>query len=205
MDVYRLKKAVGPVGATIIVALLLVLIIGQRAGWFGQSSDWSTYHDKTFAVTRVVDGDTIRVRQPDGDENTTAIRLWGIDTPELQHRSDGPAAQPWGAEARDLAIELVDGKMVTLKLEMHDTRDKYGRLLAYVHLPDGRSLNEIMLQRGLARAELRFSHSLINEYEALEKQARREMKGRWGGLPPGWVVEKSKAGSTRPTREEARP
>ena len=181
VDVFKLKRKIGPFGVALLIALMLLFMLAKRSGVVGQGSDWDTYNNKTFTVTRVVDGDTLHVDHPDGDKRTTVIRFWGIDTPEVQHRHDGPADEPFAQEAKAVATELAMGKRVTLLLEPHDQRGNYGRLLAYVILPDGRSLNEILIERGLAHADMRFSHRLLNEYEAIQKQAKRERRGMWAG------------------------
>lgn len=179
VDVFKLKRKLGPFGAVLVIALILLFMLARHSGVVGQGSDWDTYNNKTFLVTHVVDGDTLHVDHPDGNKRTTVIRFWGIDTPEIQHRSDGPADEPFGREAKAVATELAMGQRVTLLLEPHDQRGNYGRLLAYVILSDGRSLNEILIERGLAHADMRFSHRLLNEYEAIEKQAKREHRGMW--------------------------
>jgi micrococcal nuclease len=63
-------------------------------------------------VTYVVDGDTIKVRDTGGHDST--VRLIGVDTPET--KKPGARAECGGAEATDLARELVDGKTVWLRL-----------------------------------------------------------------------------------------
>ena len=45
--------------------------------------DTDRYHDKTFRVARVVDGDTLDIQVADRDKPVTRIRLWGVDTPEV--------------------------------------------------------------------------------------------------------------------------
>lgn len=182
VDVHKLQRTLGPVGATIVVALILLYILAQQSGVLtpkGSRTDWDTYHNKTFMVNRVVDGDTLHVDHPDGDKKTTTIRFWGIDTPEINHGFDDKPDQPFGLEAKAVAQALAEGKRVTLLLEAHDQRGKYGRLLAYVMLPDGRSLNEILIERGLAKADQRFEHHLMNKYVSLESKAKREHLGMW--------------------------
>jgi micrococcal nuclease len=85
---------------------------------------------------------------------------------------------------------------VTLYLEEHRTRDKYGRLLAYIELPDGRFLNEVLLSEGFAYADPRFRHSFYHKYKQLETTARSQKKGLWSNVTPEqmpkWRQEKSK-------------
>jgi micrococcal nuclease len=140
--------------------------------------DFEKYHGKTFTVVKVVDGDTIDINIPDGEYKHTRIRLWGIDAPEIEEPNTPPAY--FGPEAAEFAKKLSYKKNVTIYLdENNDTRDKYGRLLAYVKLPDGRFLNEVTLSEGYAYADWRFHHSLYHKYKQLEAAARRQKKGLW--------------------------
>jgi len=139
--------------------------------------DIEKYHAKTFTVVNVVDGDTIDINIADGKYDRTRIRLWGIDTPETKSEKFG--AMYFGPEAVDFTKKLAIGKQVTIYFEEHRSRGKYGRLLAYVQLPDGRFLNEVLLTEGFAYADLRFRHSFYNKYKQLEANARSQKKGLW--------------------------
>ncbi len=152
--------------------------------------DFQKYHTKTFTVVKVVDGDTIDIDIPDVNDSYTRIRLWGIDTPETKNPDLG--VMYFGPEAAEFATKLVLGKPVTVFLdEGNNTRGKYGRLLAYVQLPDERFLNEVLLTEGYAYADLRFRHSFYNKYKQLEASAHSGKKGLWKTvLPeqlPGWL------------------
>jgi endonuclease YncB( thermonuclease family) len=177
---HLIYRRFGLAGAVVAIVLILLAALFQQSKSLPVHGDWDTYHQKTFKVVHVIDGDTIRVDQPDGDKKSTTIRFWGIDTPELQHRDTDPPDQPFAREARDLARQLVDQRMVTLQLERHSLRDRHGRLLAYIYLPDGRCLNEIMIEHGYARADQRYGHSQLNRYVELESTARRKRLGIWG-------------------------
>jgi micrococcal nuclease len=87
--------------------------------------------------------------------------------------------EPLGQEAGTYCRRLCEGRIVRLELDGRELRDPYGRLLAYVQLPDGTWLNEQMLAAGLARNEDRFPHRQSQRYEALEKQARHDRVGIW--------------------------
>jgi micrococcal nuclease len=169
--------------AAILIPLVLGLLswLDHRGHLIYGGSDLARYHDQTFAVARVVDGDTLHVQAPDGSRPTTVIRLWGIDTPEVARRRDGVdlPAQPFAEEAKALTRGLCEGKKVRLKLESHSTRDRYGRLLAHVELADGEVLNERLLTEGLARFEARFSHDRLSTYDRLEREAKRSRRGLW--------------------------
>jgi len=97
-------------------------------------------------VERVLDGDTVVLA---GGEH---VRLLGIDAPELhpgRPGHNGPFPEP-GAEAAAAALRgLVEGKLV--RVERHG-RDRYGRTLARLGLPDGTDVSEELLRRGLVVA-----------------------------------------------------
>ena len=95
-----------------------------------------------YAVTDVVDGDTIHVVGPDGGE--IKVRVIGIDAPER------------GVCGADLATEamtaMVGGKSVTLTMGGDgEDLDRYGRALRYVDV-DGQDAGLTLIQYGLARA-----------------------------------------------------
>ncbi len=152
-----------------------------------EAYDFEKYHEKTFTVINVVDGDAIDIDIPNGKYNHTRIRLWGVDTPETKDQK----TRVIGREAADFTMKLALGKQVMIYLEEHRTRSKYGRLLAYVQLPDRRFLNEVLLTEGFAYADLRFRHSFYNKYPQLEASARSRKKGLWEKvtrhLLPEWL------------------
>jgi len=164
----------------VVAAVLSAMaVVDRRGGMLHQGGDWQRYHGRAFTVLRVVDGDTLLVDEPDGEQPATRVRLWGIDTPEMHVTDADRGPEPLAQEATDFAKRLAEGQRVVLELERHDTRGRYGRLLAYVRLPDGTYLNEQLLMVGLARAEQRFSHSQMDRYVLLERQAKHDEVGLW--------------------------
>jgi micrococcal nuclease len=147
-----------------------------------KARDYEKYHKKTFTVVNIVDGDTIDIDIPDGKYERTRIRLWGIDTPETKHPERG--VMYFGPEAAEFTTKLALGKQVTIYLEEHRTRGYYGRLLAYVQLPDRRFLNKVLLSEGFAYADTRFRHSFYYTYKQLESAARSQKKGLWEKVTP---------------------
>ncbi len=175
--------------ASIVLLLALVAVLDRAvhtarretapaAANLSNPVDLEKYHGRTFNVVKVVDGDTIDINIPDANYPHTRIRLWGVDTPETEKSPGGEMY--FGNEASEFTRQLTLGKTVTVYLD-HDnnTRGKYGRLLAYVQLPDGQYLNELLLTEGYAYADLRFDHSFYNKYKQLESGARSLKKGLW--------------------------
>ncbi len=176
----------------IILSLLLIALLSWldhafykgrlsprfQTGQHTQATDREKYHAKTFTVGSVIDGDTIDINIADNGYERTRIRLLGIDAPETH--SDQYGVMYFGPEAAEFVKQIALGKSVTVYLdEISDTRGKYGRLLAYVQLPDGRFLNEVILTEGFAYADLRFRHSLYNAYQQYQASARSTQKGLW--------------------------
>jgi micrococcal nuclease len=133
-------------------------------------------------VTHVVDGDTIDVRMPDGSEE--AVRYIGIDTPETV-KPDTPV-QCGGPRAHAVNERLVGGHTVTLRFDA-EHRDVYGRLLAYIYLPEagpaGRPLfvNAELVRRGLARTlTIPPNDSFAPLFARLAARAGALGRGLWG-------------------------
>ena len=152
--------------------------------------DLEKYHGKIFTVVKVVDGDTLDIDIPDGESELTRIRLWGIDTPETKNPQVGQMY--FGPQAAQFTGDVALGQKVRVYLDQGNrTRCYYGRLLAYVQLPDNRFLNEALLSEGFAYADVRFRHSLYNKYKQLEAAARGQKKGLWAEVRreqlPEWL------------------
>jgi micrococcal nuclease len=133
-------------------------------------------------VLWIYDGDTLKI------DTIGKVRLIGIDTPERENSQRDQYLIKQGISAarqrqiyqlaKEFNIEQVKGKKVTLSLE--DTpRDRHGRLLAYVHLPDGQLLNRVLLEQGLAVVYRRFSFRLKEDFLTAEAEAKRNRLGLW--------------------------
>jgi len=124
-------------------------------------------------VVRVVDGDTIYVRLTDRVEK---IRYIGVNTPEIHHPSKGE--EPGGREAAEVNRGLVGGRRVRLELDVQ-TRDRYGRLLAYVWVGDT-MVNAELVRLGYAQVmtvppNVRYQDLFVK----LQRQARDAHRGLW--------------------------
>lgn len=136
-------------------------------------------------VARVIDGDTVRVRAG-GEE--TAVRLIGIDTPEVA-RPDTPV-QCFGPEASRRAEALLpEGTRVRVVTDPgQDARDRFGRLLGYVYVAGAGgaegSVNYRLVREGYARryVYMRDPFRYADAFGAAERRARRDGAGLWG--PP---------------------
>ncbi|MFO7982380.1 MAG: thermonuclease family protein [Desulfuromonadales bacterium] len=158
----------------IVVAFLLLPVF--------QQTEAAEPAELAGKVVRVYDGDTIKV------ESVGKVRLIGIDTPEFKASSRDRFYQRQGISpdtlrstarrARTFNIDHARGKRVRLTLD-HQHRDRYDRILAYVYLPDGRLLNRLLLEEGLASVYRRFSFRLKDDFLDTEARARSRGVGMW--------------------------
>lgn len=134
-------------------------------------------------ATWIYDGDTIEVA------NVGRVRLLGIDTPEYKaSRRDEFYSDRYGIKpeklrfisqkAKQYSIEKAKGERVRLLTEETE-RDRHGRLLAYLYLPDGTMLNRLLLKEGLATVFRRYNFERKQQFLKLEGSARREQRGLW--------------------------
>ena len=124
---------------------------------------------RRFCV-RVIDGDTIEL---DGGER---VRLIGVDTPETV--DPRRPVQYFGKEASAFTRRMVEGKDVRIAQDQ-ESRDQYGRTLAYVYLPDGTFLNAEIIRQGYGHAYTRFPYRYQRQFVQLEREARENGRGLW--------------------------
>lgn len=101
-------------------------------------------------VTRVSDGDTIRVQPKPAKSENIAIRMIGIDTPELHLPTPdhGVVGQGYWGEAAHQYLDGITSLGTSVVIESHGI-DKYGRTLGRVY--DGRrDVNLAMVKSGWA-------------------------------------------------------
>lgn len=144
-----------------------------------------------FLVSRIVDGDTIDVRLPDGE--VERVRLLLVDTPEVYG-----GVECFGREASQYVANLLPvGSSV--KLERDKTnRDGFGRLLRYVFLSDGTMLNERLVEDGYAEY-FPYNNVDIQYAERIEAAQHRAQAGS-AGL---WTACAQPVVSPEPTPDDA--
>lgn len=126
-------------------------------------------------VLRAVDGDTLEVVI---DGRKEKVRLIGVDTPE----SVDPRRPVgfFGKEAAAFTRRLVAGRRVLLEADPDAfDRDRYGRLLRYVHLPDGTLVNAEIIKQGYGHAYVKYPFSKMEEFRSYERRAREKGLGLW--------------------------
>jgi endonuclease YncB( thermonuclease family) len=129
--------------------------------------------DFTAKVVGVSDGDTPTVLT--AERRQVKVRLHGIDAPET--------GQDYGSQAKQAASELAFGKQVKVR---EVDKDRYGRTVAEVTLPDGHSLNHEMVRGGMAWWYREYAPA-DRDLAALEAEAKDTKRGLWakaGAVPP---------------------
>lgn len=161
-------------------SLILILFISAGIFILGRAvkelPSYDELSEDTCIAKHIIDGDTIVVHYKGRDEK---VRLIGINTPEIHHPAKG--VEPFGYEAKKFVEGVLKaGDRIKLEFDIQ-SRDKYGRLLAYVYLSDGRFLNALLVENGYAQVmtippNLKYQDLFLD----LERKAREEDKGLWG-------------------------
>jgi endonuclease YncB( thermonuclease family) len=125
-------------------------------------------------VSRVIDGDTLEVSL---EGKTYKVRLIGVDTPETV--APGRAVERFGKEASQFTQSKLEKKTVYLAFDW-DLYDRYGRLLAYVYLPDRTCFNAELIRLGYGHAYTKYPFQFLEEFRKLEAEARKAKRGLWG-------------------------
>ncbi len=123
----------------------------------------------TGKVISIADGDTITVLV---EKTEHKIRFSGIDCPERK--------QAFGAKAKKFTGDRAFGKQVTVEVV---DRDRYGRDIGMVILPDGSNLNHALVKAGLAWWYRKYSPK-DKTLESLESAARKARVGLWSDPKP---------------------
>jgi endonuclease YncB( thermonuclease family) len=173
MKRYRYRRSHGYSAITaLIVALVAALASHPQAASRIVASQPGLWH-----VTHAVDGDTIDVAQGSDKE---IVRFIGVDTPET-HDPRKPV-QCFGQVAAAHTKQLLEGKDVRLAPDPEDSdRDKYGRLLRYIYLPDGTLVNAALIRDGYGFAYVVFPFAKLDQFRQLESSARQANRGLWAG------------------------
>ena len=150
----------------------------------------SPLHDEqAVIVTIIVDGDTIKVFYLGNEES---IRLIGIDTPESRvnkktrkdaerNKQDVKTIIEMGKKATRYVKGLVmPGDLITIEHDVQE-RDRYGRILGYVYLSNGKMLNEEIVKAGYAvimtiPPNVKYKDRFLIAYQ----EAMEDKRGLWG-------------------------
>lgn len=164
----------------IILTVAVMVIAAIQPNWLKPSPGSGPLQPGLYAVANFVDGDTLVVDMSGKHET---VRFIGVDTPET-HKPNTPV-QCYGPEAAAYTKQLVGNSRVRLQADPLDTnRDRYGRLLRYIFLPDGRMVEEELIKNGYGFAYTSFPFEKKQEFKQLEDTARVNKIGLWASCQP---------------------
>lgn len=143
---------------------------------------------ESATITRIVDGDTLKINYKGKEES---VRLIGVDTPESKANKkakkdsartgrDVETITAMGKASANFMRSLVKpGDVVRVEFDVQ-ARDKYGRLLSYIYLPNGKMLNEEIVKAGYATImtyppNVKYQERFLKAYQ----EAREGKRGLW--------------------------
>ena len=139
-------------------------------------------------ISKVMDGDSIKVISL-FNKTEKEIRLYGLDAPETKFnrklKEDEKKTQIAGKFLIHLGMQSLKFVLkvappetnITLITEVNNFFDFYGRQLAYVLLPDGTCLNELLIKEGFAKAFDEYACEELANYQKLNFSAMQERRG----------------------------
>lgn len=141
-----------------------------------------------WIVEEVLDGDSLIVKHEFSKERKQ-IRLYGLDAPEVrinrkmredEAKSYIPASLllQFGMMSLEYVLKIAPpGTRVTLITEKNNKLDFWLRELAYVILPNGDCLNELLLQNGWAKASHNYYCTQLPYFQEICRLAQINKKG----------------------------
>ncbi|HEU4913877.1 MAG TPA: thermonuclease family protein [Candidatus Saccharimonadales bacterium] len=162
--------------SVIAAVVVLAFTFAQTQGWLDSAGQEAAKNQPgLYSVSRFVDGDTIAV---DMNGRSETVRMIGVDTPET-HKPNTPV-QCYGPAAAAYTKNLIGKNKVRLESdETNQNRDRYGRLLRYVYLPDGRLLEKEIISSGYGFAYTSFPFIKKADFVRDEQQAKEANRGLW--------------------------
>lgn len=141
-----------------------------------------------WIVEEVLDGDSLKVKQ-EFTQQRREIRLYGLDAPEVhlsrkmredEAKSGIPASLllQYGLMSLDFVLQVCPpGTRVTIVTELDNRLDFWLRDLAYVILPSGECLNELLIENGWAKESHNYYCTKLPEYQAINRAAQMNKAG----------------------------
>ena len=180
--------------ALFVFILLVLLVVATQSGWLGKTGRVAEVNQPgLYNVSRFVDGDTIDVNM---NGSVETVRFIGVDTPET-HKPNTPV-QCYGELAAAYTKSLIGTQRVRLQADPLDTnRDRYGRLLRYIYLPNGTLVEEQIIKNGYGFAYTLFPFEKVDQFKADQAQAEANKAGLWASCQ---VTNDSGAFHTNPAQ-----
>ena len=147
---------------TFVIVVALVVLLLRLVEEIGPERS----PDDRFVVKRVLDGDTMELQGGD------RLRLLAIDTPEKD--------EPFHHQATDFLTRMTVGRVAEIEYA-NQRRDKYGRLLGYLHI-DTLFVNKAIIDSGYGNVYLFDDNDLSSKQVRTLIDAQRSAIERRVGL-----------------------
>ena len=135
------------------------------------SSSSTGSNKEQITLTKVIDGDTIKVIVGGTEQS---VRLIGLNAPEI-----GDCRGDWSRS--ELEKLLADQTILLESDTTQGEKDKYGRLLRYIHTGRGLNVNEKIIEIGGAKE---YTYDKDYKYKELfvnaQNTAKKDKLGVWG-------------------------
>lgn len=151
-----------------------------------ESKGKETEEEITAKVTKIIDGDSIKVRGADGKEYE--VQIEGTDAPEIK--------QEYGKESTEALKKMLFDSDVRVSWKK---KDNFERLLAQVYRGE-KHINAEMIRSGNAWHFKRYNQS--QALADLELEAKKEKRGLWKAENPTapWDYRKENRSPDKPDR-----
>jgi micrococcal nuclease len=177
-----------------LIFLIVAFVITKSSQLIIRKNNAEIIHEKSVTdfynqkydalVTKVVDGDTIKIRFinviPENCSVEETVRFIGVNTPELNIHNNKPK-EYFASEASDFTNECLSGRNIKLRFDsVSNLRDKYNRLIAYIYHEDF-LFNQILIEQGYANyyPNFKFEYDYMNLFKNAEMYAKKNHKGKW--------------------------
>jgi len=187
----NMKRCVGPGRGRFAWLAMAALVVSAALPGTAAARNWNPFSAEsaykfslTGKVVHVADGDTFTLLV-EGERQR--IRMASIDAPEITKGPDRPG-QPMAQVSRRTLSDLIAGRTLTLQCF---EKDRYGRNICDVPLPDGPTANRQMVAKGMAWVNMEGRGKFMRDraLPELEQKAKQERLGIWRDatpIPP-WV------------------
>jgi micrococcal nuclease len=161
----------------------------------------------TATVLKAIDGDTIDVSI---NEKTYRIRLIGVDCPDT--KDPKKSISYIGKEASGYTTKSLSERIVYLEYDTQ-SKDKYGRMLAYVWLSKPNKIDDIEIRAKMFNADLLLNGyaqtmtvppnvKYVDYFKDYQKEARIKEVGLWAKTPVTTTTAIKATATTAATTEK---
>ena len=163
---------------------LLVVILTM---FFSSSFGFNDKEGMKVRVTKVIDGNTIEILTD--DDEVYQIMFKDVDSPEI--------GQNFGEEAKRFTEKLLLKKKVTVEMK---GKDMWGNRLAGVTLNNGKNIEQLLIEEGLAwYNSMKSNNQKLAEVELKTKETKKGLWSESEPTPP-WIFRRQQSMATAKSR-----